>query len=183
MAAPILTVEPQFVYAGDTLLLTKSLADYSASDGWSLSYFFVSTDGAGKTFNFSATASGSDFSISFDTSNVEVGKYQGRAKVTKSGQSFTVWVGQLEILASLEQSADTRSQAKRTLDKINAVIEGRADSSILKSKINGTEIERIPISDLLKLQDEYTRMVAVEDSQKPGGNKRRGIIYGTFARP
>ena len=45
MAATIPTKEPLTIRAGDTIKWTKSLDDYIASDGWTLSYSFRGTGG------------------------------------------------------------------------------------------------------------------------------------------
>jgi hypothetical protein len=185
MAAPILTVEPQWIYAGDTLLLTKSLADYPANDGWTLSYFFVSDDGSGKSFTIPSTSNGTAFSISFNTTSVEVGKYQGRAKVVKSGQTFTVWAGTIEVLPSLESAGDNRTQARKTLDAIEAVILGRASSTIMESIVEGTRLNRISHVDLLKLRDRYKQIVLNEEdaARRAQGLPSRKNIYITFGNP
>jgi hypothetical protein len=43
MAADIPTKEPLTIRAGDTIKWTKSIDDYKASDGWSLSCSFRGT--------------------------------------------------------------------------------------------------------------------------------------------
>ena len=185
MAATVPTVEPDFLFQGDTLTFQKSLTDYPATDGWSLSYYFVATDGSGKAFNFSASSSGNNFLVSTPTSGFEIGTYQGRAKVTKDGESFTVWQGTIEILPNLEQGGDLRSHARKTLDNIEAVIEGRANSTILDSTVNGTQLKRIPFSDLLDLQAVYKMKVRNEEVQAAirAGKPTGRTVFNTFTRP
>ena len=45
MAATVPTKEPLTIRAGDTIEWTKSIDDYKASDGWTLSYSFRGTGG------------------------------------------------------------------------------------------------------------------------------------------
>ncbi len=55
MAATIPTKEPLTIRAGDTIKWTKSLDDYKASDGWTLSYSFRGTGG---TIDITSTTEG-----------------------------------------------------------------------------------------------------------------------------
>ena len=55
MAATIPTKEPLTIRAGDTIEWTKSIDDYKASDGWTLSYSFRGTGG---TIDITSTAEG-----------------------------------------------------------------------------------------------------------------------------
>lgn len=177
--------EPEFFYQGDTLTFTKALSDYPATDGWALSYSFVSTDKFGKRFSFDASADGAQYLVEYNTSAAEIGEYQGRAKVSKAGKSYTVWVGKIVVRPSLNDIGDIRSQNKRTLDNICAVIEGRATSTILNSKVDGTELSRIPVSDLLMLRDRYAQLVYAEDAktEAQAGRASRRNIYTRFSLP
>ena len=55
MAATVPTKEPLTIRAGDTIEWTKSLDDYKASAGWTLSYSFRGTGG---TIDITSSAGG-----------------------------------------------------------------------------------------------------------------------------
>ena len=55
MAADIPTKEPLTIRASDTIEWTKSIDDYKASDGWTLSYSFRGTGG---TIDITSSAEG-----------------------------------------------------------------------------------------------------------------------------
>ena len=57
MAADIPTKEPLTIRTGDTIKWTKSIDDYKASDGWSLSYSFRGTGG---TIDITSSADGGE---------------------------------------------------------------------------------------------------------------------------
>ncbi len=157
MAAPVPTVEPAFLTAGDTLLFTKSLGDYLATDGWVLAYYFQTQDGT-QFFNFAATTSGSGYSISVASATTiqwQPGTYSGIAQVALSGQKFTVWEGTILIQPNLSIIADNRSLVKKTLDLLDAVMTGRATDDILDSVVEGTVIRRLPIQQVMILHDRY----------------------------
>ena len=61
MAATVPTKEPLTIRAGDTIEWTKSIDDYKASDGWTLSYSFRGTGG---TIDITSSADGDDHAIS-----------------------------------------------------------------------------------------------------------------------
>ena len=185
MAAQIPTSEPAFLYAGDTLQFTKSFTDYPATDGWALTYYFLADDGSGKKFQVPATASGTGFAVTYLTSNVEFARYVWRAKVILGAVSVTVATGVIDILPSLENGGDVRTQNRRTLDNINAVLEGRASSTIMESIVEGTRLNRIPHADLLKLRDRFKQIVLNEEAiaNARAGNPNKTNIFTRFTTP
>lgn len=122
MAKPIPTSEPLEFTAGDTVAWTKSLADFSAADGWVLNYRFINA--AGK-FDITGSASGSDHSINVPavtTAGYIGGAYSWQAYVTKGAERYTVGTGNTTVLSNLAGEAagyDTRSSARKCLDQLN----------------------------------------------------------------
>lgn len=189
MSATIPTSEPSQIRAGETLQFTKTLDDYSATDGWSITYSFRGNQAT--AIDFTSTADGKAHAVSVpfaDTAGWLPGTYSGVGTVTDGTTKKTIWTGTLKVLpnlAALEAGTDTRTQARRTLDNINAVLEGRATSTILKSEIEGTNIERIPMTDLIKLKDRYEIIVKNEEA---GEKLSQGLatgrtIFTRFSRP
>lgn len=149
---------PLQLYAGDTALWLKSLADYPADQGWALSYVF---NGPQK-ITVAAVADGSSHLVDVapsTTSSWAAGGYTWVAKVSKDGRIFTIGTGLTEILAdpSTVDSADTRPHCKKVLDAIEAVIEGRAGHDELKTEVKGRMLERVPVLELLQLRSQYRR--------------------------
>ena len=78
MAAAIPSVEPTSITAGDSASWTRSLADYSASDGWTLTYAFIKVKVPADPIQIAATASGSSFLVTLtpaDTQGWSAGEY------------------------------------------------------------------------------------------------------------
>lgn len=189
MSATIPTSEPSQIRAGETLQFTKTLDDYLASDGWSIDYCFRGNQATAINFSSSADGKAHAINVPFATTTEWVaGTYTGVGTVTNGTTKKSVWTGTLKVLpnlAAMEAGTDTRTQARRTLDNINAVLEGRATSTILKSEIEGTNIERIPMTDLIKLKDRYEIIVRNEEA---GERVSQGLaigrtIYTRFSRP
>jgi hypothetical protein len=147
------TLEPSSVNAGDTWRWTRSLADYPASAGWALSYTLIN---ASAKITISAAAT---------TAGYAAGTYDWRARVSKAGEVYTVGEGRITVRNAYAASTfDARSHARKTLDAIEAVIEGRASSSTAEYQIAGRQLKYIPVPDLLALRDKYRAEVKREDA-------------------
>jgi hypothetical protein len=187
MAAAVPTCPPGTLIAGSTLQFRIDLSDYPATDGWSLSFSYRSK--AGSQIDFTAAADGAAFLVTVTaaaTAQWLPGEYSGQAFVSKAAETFSVWSGPLEILVNLstaDPGYDVRTQARRTLDNIEAAIEGRATHDILNSEVEGTRIERIPIDQLLKLRDRYAAIVAAEEAVANPAARRRRRILTKFMTP
>ena len=123
----IQTREPSKAYAGDTISWTKAVADYPASEGWTLKYGLRSKDKLELTVT--ATASGDDYAAEITPAQsvgLPVGFLSWVAFVVKVGETerHTVGTGQLEILANPEEGAGGQplSTARQALEAVNAAL-------------------------------------------------------------
>lgn len=168
--------EPTTIYAGDTLTWTRAVPDYAAPE-WTLNYALVK---AGKAYTFSSTASGQDHAVSVSsttTATWQAGDYTLTAYVTKTGSRVTL-PGATRVTVKpnpLGAAVDPRSQARRTLDAVSAVLEGRASSDVAAYTINGRSLTKMPIAELIALQSRYQRLVDREDAE---ANLARGMGSG-----
>lgn len=160
--------EPLQIVAGDTAKWQKSLPDYPASALWVLSYALVRSGAA--PIVFSGTASGDVHAVTVAASTTAAwpaADYAWQAYVTQGSERYTVGEGRLTVRAGFAAASasgiDARTQARRTLEAIEAVIEGRASSSTQEYQIAGRALKYIPIPELLALRDVYRRDVATED--------------------
>lgn len=178
---------PATLQAGDTLRWYRDLPDYPASAGWELTYVFLGP----ATHTIAATADGDRHVVQVDavTSKTwEAGGYTWQASVSKDSDRYTVGHGHVDVRADLATAAagyDPRSHARRVLEAIEAVLEGRADSAVNETTINGRSIQFIPFDELLKLRDRYRAMVRSEDDAASGSgdlSSRFGKIMTRFVR-
>lgn len=164
--ADIATTEPLEARAGDTWQWRREdLTDWPASS-WTLSYAFKSDASA---FAVSAVADGANYSVTVakaTTAGLAAGTYLWVAVVTSATERHQVGTGSLSVLpdfhADTDATWDTRSHARRVLDSIEAVIEGRATLDQQKMEIAGRSLERMPVADLLKFRDAYKAEVLSE---------------------
>jgi hypothetical protein len=173
------STEPARIIAGDTAKWLKSLPDYLASDGWALSYELVSP---ANRYTFNATPDGDQFLVTVaatTTATWVAGSYAWRARVTRSGEVFTVGSGHINVDPSFAAVGDARGHARRTLDAIEAVLENRASSATAEYQIAGRSLKYIPIPELLTLRDKYRQEVAREDAAgRLGGSGRIYVRFG-----
>jgi hypothetical protein len=163
--------EPTSARQGDTIKWQRTLSDYPSSDGWALSYTFLSASGIQ-----SVAATGGDLGVydvaitatQSDAWPAEI--YQWAAKIKKgsgaSAESYTLFNGTTRILPNLANltSGDARSHAVRTLEAIEATIEGRATSATAEYQIAGRAMKYIPFPELLSLRSLYRAEVARESA-------------------
>jgi hypothetical protein len=189
MSATIPTQEPVQVRAGETLAFTKTLTDYSAAAGWSISYSFRSLNGS--ALDFSSTASGATHVLNVPfatTAGWLPARYYGVGMVSNGTTKTQIFSGYLDILpniAAQTEGYDVRSPARIVLDNIESVIAGRATSSVLNSTVEGTTLQRIPIEQLLKLRDRYKQIVLNEEAAERARNglSASGNIFSRFTLP
>lgn len=154
------TNEPLELRAGDTWQWRREdLADYPAPT-WVLTYRFVNASGA---FEVVAAPDGSAHAVTVAASTTAgrtAGTYAWAAQVVNGSEKHTVDQGTLKVLPNLfagtaAAAADLRTHARKVLEAIEAVIEGRATLDQQEYTIGGRSLKRTPIADLLKLRNFY----------------------------
>lgn len=160
---------PQTITAGTTLAFTLALTAYPA-DEWQASLHVrgaVSIDLSGTPDGalhaFSASAG--------DTSEWPPGHYWFALRMSRGDEVIEIEAGTLRVLpdlAAADADFDGRSHAERTLEAIEAVIEGRASKDQDSYRINNRELRRTSISQLLRLRDVYRAEVAREKAKRRG---------------
>jgi len=181
MASPIPTTEPSSITAGDSASWTRSLADYSATDGWTLTYAFIKVKVPAAPLLITATASGTDFLVSLtpaDTQGWPAGEYNGQGYVTKGGDRYTVWQGTIEVLPDYVTAGavETRSVARRILDFIEASFEKIVQKQVVEATIEGVQLRFRTLKELQEARDYWLDKVNTEEAVAAGGAPRRCIL-------
>lgn len=192
-------VEPSEIIQGDSLTWKRTdLSTEFPNTDYTLSYNFVSRSPSA-AFSITAAADGSDYLISvakaitaaYTASDQRRGQsgYEWAAFMTKStGERVRVDYGTLNLAVNLATAAagyDGRSHAKKMLDAITAVLEGRATESDLEYEINGRRMRRMSHQELIKAQAfyrvQYQNELNAEKIRNGQGTGRR--ILTRFGRP
>ena len=164
---------------------TLSSAYPSAS--YSVKWVARAEAGAANASEISITgsASGSDYlfeAAGTTTDGYATGRHAWQLIVTRTSDSETVPVGSGIVTITPDrdtQSGDLRSHARRTLEAIEAMLEGRADSSVQSYTLEGRSIGHYTISELLQFRDRYRREVA---SEIAAARAARGLAGGGLIR-
>jgi hypothetical protein len=170
MSIPISTTEPTALITGDTITWQISLADYPATDGWTLKYTLLN---AAALLTITASAAEADHLVSIPAAISAAyipGDYKYQKYVERGAdetlERITLDEGTIAISAgifSATAATDTRTQNRRILDAINAVLEGRASRSDMEYTINtgnsSRTLKSMTPEMLLSMQSTYTLMV------------------------
>ena len=153
---------PDELRAGDTLKWTTGHSDYTPGDGWTLKTEFLNSAG---TVDATITAvqdpdDASRYLSTLDastTANWPAGEVYWQTYVEMSGQRYTILEGVVLVRANLATatSHDGRSHAKKTLDALEAVIEGKASRDQLAYSIAGRSLSRMSPDELIRWRDHY----------------------------
>ena len=177
---------PETLRAGDTISWTESIPDYPASGGWTLAFVLQAKDQPFITIT--AATSGDDYAISnlpAVTRDWIAGVYSWQAYVYKEAgavitEKYTLETGHLTILPDITQALSTddlRSHAKKVLDALESLLEGKATSDAASYSIAGRSITKMMPEELIKWRSfyktEYERELEAEAIAKGLDSPRR----------
>ena len=143
------TKEPTEITAGDTVKWAKTLADYSA-ESYALNYVLQLLTG-GTPITVTASADGSDHSITISaatSAEYSAGNYGWYSYVTDLAtglERYSLDSGLLTIKpdpTAFTSSTDLRSHARKMLDLLDTVLQGKATSDQMKVQVDGRSLER-----------------------------------------
>lgn len=156
--------EPSTLVLGDYWAWKRDdLADTYPIGSYALTYEFHEDSGGGGSHKFTLTATEANDTYyieaaSSSTTSYTVGDYIWEAYITKTADSNRVMVdsGRTTITQNLaDTNADLRSHAKKVLDSIEAVIEGRASIDQSSMSIAGRSLSRMSVDELMTFRDRY----------------------------
>jgi predicted extracellular nuclease len=180
MAASIPTTEPAALVAGDTAKWQRTLADYPASEGWTLRYTLTN---ALERYTFDASASGNDYLVTVaanTTANWQPGVYAWRAQVLKAAEVFTMATGSITVSAQWGAATDARSSSRIALDNVNAYLADAKNLAASQYRIGERELARWKMTDLLALRSRLQAEVAREEAGQAAAaglaDKRRVLV-------
>ena len=171
---------PAELVAGDTWQWTRDLADYPAGT-WTATVYFESRFGV---FSVVGSASGTTHSFTIaaaTTTSYTPGRYGWRLRVTDGSTTATVESGFVEVLVDPAKAGrvDTRSWARRTLEAVEAFLEGNASTAQASMTLGGRQISRWSLEDLTKWRKDLQSEVKMEDQgSRAGAGRNLKVRYG-----
>ena len=159
------------IIAGDTLDFVTTLPDYPASGGYTLKYR-LSPRTTGSAIDITCSASGDDHRCGAAASVTALwaaGEYSWSCWVEKGAERYSgtayPWRGECTILPNPATTTtyDARSHARKVLDAIEAILEGKATADVAEYTIGGRSLKKMDVPDLLQWRQRYASEVAAED--------------------
>ena len=153
--------EPITIYKGETVVWNrKDLTDYPVGS-YAMSWTARLESNGGTAFSATVTEVDDYYKFTLDNSNTggyTTGDYFWVLKVTQSSDSEELIIDSGKITVKdnyFGSTGDTRSHAKIMLDKIESILEGRADADVSSYSIQGRSLSKISINELLQWRDYY----------------------------
>lgn len=115
---------------------------------------------------------------SADTAQMQPGDYSWQLIASKNDSKVLIDSGTFQVKPGLatmtaDQTFDGRSENKKILDAIRALVAGKATLDQQSYAIGNRQLARIPIPDLIVLEQKFTQKVARENQAeriRKGGN-------------
>ena len=153
--------EPVTIYKGETIVWNrKDLTDYPVGS-YAMSWTARLESNGGTAFSATVTEVEDYYKFTLDnsaTGGYTTGDYFWVLKVTQSSDSEELIIDSGKITVKdnyFGSTGDTRSHAKIMLDKIESILEGRADADVSSYSIQGRSLSKISINELLQWRDYY----------------------------
>jgi hypothetical protein len=177
---------PETIRAGDTVKVKRSDigTDYPNST-YTAKFEARCFDHKVDTITITATAVNSDYLFTFTstaTANYHVGEWAFIVTVTDGTNRVTVDEGTFKVLQDIptDSSTDTRSHARIVLDKIETLLEGKADADVQNYSINNRSLTKMSVDELLKWRDYYKAEVLrekrIERAKSGQGSGNRVLV-------
>lgn len=162
------TEEPEEFVIGDFVQWKRTdLSTDYPNTTHTMAYIARIKAGGGNDITISGTNSDSNYLFTVNsstTANYIEGKYHWQLEVTEtsSGNRIVVTTGEWEIIPDLDNNnADPRSHTEIMLEKIETVLQGRADADVLSYSINGRSLSKMSPDELVQWRNYYKKELAM----------------------
>ena len=184
--------EPTEIVVGDFIQWKRSdiADDYPTSSGFTAEYVARITGGGSTEIKMPQAAGSTDdyylFSVSSETSATFLpGLYHWQLEITQtsSGNRIVVDIGDFEAIPDMDSNqADPRIHAEIMVDKIETILQGKADSDVASYSIAGRSLTKLSFQELLDARDHYRREVVQHNNKElvKRGKKNGSTIQVRF---
>lgn len=177
------TKEPLEIFAGDTVVWTKSFSDYPATV-WTLTYRLLSRQGL-EAQDFGGTTNGSDFTVALQaafTADFAAGTYSLFGFVTDGTDRYQVYSGTLVVKPdpAIVSHVDGRTYLQRVLEKLEEVILEGVIRAPIRYSYGGVASEIMTLKDALDARDRVKAQIEQEAAVVRGKQRR---ILTRFTAP
>lgn len=159
---------PQTLVAGNTWQWDADYPDYPQPTWTATAHF----ENGAKSFSIASVANGTAHrfaAAASATADFVAGRYYAQVQVTNGTIVHTVESGWVDVLPKLGTPRDHRSWARRTLDAIEAFLEGNASTAQQSMTIAGRSISRWSIPELTQWREKLVAEVRAEEQASNAG--------------
>ena len=166
--------EPREVVVGDFIQWKRSdiVADYPTATH-SAEYVARITGGGASEIKITGTEGSADYYLftvpSATSADFSPGLYHWQLEITQtsSGNRIVVDIGDFRARADMDNNqADPRIHAEIMLDKINSILEGKADSDVGSYSIAGRSLTKMTFAELMDARDRYKAEIVVHTNRE-----------------
>ena len=175
-------IEPERIVVGDFIQWRRTdLGTDYPNDAYTATYVARITGGGSSEIQIAGTAYNSDYLFSASSSvsaGFTAGFYHYQLEMVRNSDSERIVIdrGTFTAVVDLDvNGTDPRSHAEIMVDKIETVLQGRADADVLSYSINGRSLSKMPPNELVEWRDYYKREFLMEKRKE---RIRRKIASG-----
>ncbi len=161
---------PKKFTVGDTLSWEENWSDYPATI-YTLTLVLISESGKNV---FTATSDGDSHKFTVDASGLTAGRYDFQLKAIGDGFRSAIDRGFVTVLADLAvaDNFDGRDWLDKSIEALEASIEGRASYVQLRQEFDGRSVENMSQLDQMDLLDRFYKKRA---ARKRGQRVKKGL--------
>ena len=163
------TTEPEKIVVGDFIQWRRTdLSDDYPNTLYTANYVARIAQGGSSEIQLPSTVYGEDYLFTVDSetsTDFIAGYYHWQLEIVRisDGNRIVIERGSFTAIADLDvNGADPRSHAEIMVDKIQTILEGKADSDVSSYSINGRSLTKFSPSELLEWRDYYKKEFAKE---------------------
>lgn len=168
-AASSPTTEPLQIVVGDFIQWRRTdLSEDYPNDAYTATYVARITAAGSSEITIVGSAYGSDYlfnAASSVTENFTAGLYHWQLEIARNSDSNRIVVdrGTFTAIVDLDVSGtDPRTHAEVMIDKIESIIEGKADSDVSSYSVAGRSLTKMSFDELISARDTYKRELVVQ---------------------
>jgi hypothetical protein len=175
------TIEPEVFTVGDFGQWKRPdlSGDYPPSE-YTLRYIARLTGGASSEITVTATSDNGVhlFTVpSQESADFNAGFYHWQLEVEQnsSGNRTVLQRGSVQIVVDLDvNSTDPRTHAEIMVNKIESILQGKADSDVSSYSIAGRSLTKMSFNELIEARDYYRKEIVQERNKEMVKNGRKG---------
>jgi len=176
------TTEPLEIVVGDRVQFRRTdLGTDYPNDEYTATYVARITGGGANEITLTGTAYNDDYLFtvsSVDSAEFAPGYYHWQLEIVRNSDSERIVIdrGTFTTIVDLDvNQSDPRTHAEIMLDKLETVLQGRADGDVLSYSIAGRSLTKMSPEELVTWRDYYKREVVMERRKE---RVRRGLPTG-----